>query len=47
MPPTARISLPIETNRKPLTAIDKFSSAIGKLMIGKTLTTNREKNCQC
>ena len=43
MPPTARMSLPIETNGKPSAAIDKFSSAIGKLMIGKTLTTNGEK----
>ena len=34
------ISLPIGTNGKPLAAIGKFFSAIGKLMIGKTLATN-------
>ena len=34
------ISLPIGTNVKPLAAIGKFHSAIGKLMIGKTLATN-------
>ena len=38
-----RISLPIGTNGKPLTAIGKFSNAIGKSMIGKTLATNREE----
>ena len=37
------ISLPIGTNGKPLAAIGKFSSAIGKLMIGKTLATNGEE----
>ena len=36
-------SLPIGTNGKPLAAIGKFSSAIGKLMIGKTLATNGEE----
>ena len=41
-PPT-HISLPIGTNGKPLAAIDKFPSAIGKLMIGKTLATNGEE----
>ena len=35
-----RVSLPIGTNGKPLAAIDKFSSTIGKLMIGKTLDTS-------
>ena len=40
---TARISLPIGTNGKPLAAIDKFPSAIGKLTIGKTLATNAEE----
>ena len=38
-----RISLPIGTNGKPLAAIGKFPSAIGKLMIGKTLATNGEE----
>ena len=42
-PPLTRISLPIGTNGKPLAAIGKFSSAIGKLMIGKTLATNGEE----
>ena len=37
------ISLPIGTNGKPLAAIGKFSIAIGKLMIGKTLATNGEE----
>ena len=37
------ISLPIGTNGKPLAAIGKFPSAIGKLMIGKTLATNWEE----
>ena len=41
--PLIRISLPIETNGRPLAAIGKFSSAIGKLMIGKTLATNGEE----
>ena len=36
-------SLPIGTNCKPLAAIGKFPSAIGKLMIGKTLATNGEE----
>ena len=40
-PPLTRISLPIGTNGKPLAAIGKFSSAIGKLMVGKTLANNR------
>ena len=35
--------MPIGTNGKPLAAIDKFPSAIGKLMIGKTLATNGEE----
>ena len=39
--PLTRISLPIGTNGKPLAAIGKFSSAIGKLMVGKTLANNR------
>ena len=38
-----RISLPIGTNGKLLAAIGKFPIAIGKLMIGKTLATNREE----
>ena len=38
-----RILLSIGTNRKALAAIAKFSSAIGKLMIGKTLATNGEE----
>ena len=37
------ISLPIGTNGKPLVVIGKFVSAIGKLMIGKTLATNGEE----
>ena len=37
------ISLPIGTNGKPLAAIGKFPSAIGKLMISKTLATNAEE----
>ena len=37
------ISLLIGTNSKPLAAIGKFPSAIGKLMIGKTLATNGEE----
>ena len=36
----AHISLPIGTNGEPLAAIGKFSSAIGKFMIGKTLANN-------
>ena len=35
--------MPIEINGKPLAAIGKFPSAIGKLMIGKTLAINGEK----
>ena len=42
-PSLMRISLPIGTNGKPLAAIGKFPSAIGKLMIGKTLATNGEE----
>ena len=38
-----RISLPIGTNRKPLATIDKFSNAVGKLLINKILATNEEK----
>ena len=34
---TAHISLPIRINGKPLAVIGKLPSAIGKLMIGKTL----------
>ena len=41
--PFTRISLPIGTNGKPLAPIGKFSSAIGKMMIGKTLATSGEK----
>ena len=37
------ISLPIGTNGKPMPAVGKFPSAIGKLMIGKTLATNGEE----
>ena len=37
------ISLPIGTNGKPLAAIGKFHSVIGKLMIGKTFATNGEE----
>ena len=37
------ISLPLETNGKPLAAIGKFLNAIGKLMIGKILATNGEE----
>ena len=45
IPPSlpAHISLPIGTNCKPLAAIGKLPSAIGKLMIGKTLATNGEE----
>ena len=35
--------MPIGTNGKPLAAIGKFPSVIGKLMIGKTLATNGEE----
>ena len=38
-----RISLPIGTNGKPLAAIGKFSSTIGKLMTSETLATNGEE----
>ena len=41
--PHPHTSLPIVTNGKPLAAIGKFSIAIGKLMIGKTLATNGEE----
>ena len=41
--PPAHILLPIGTSGKPLTAIGKFPSAIGKLMIGKALATNGEE----
>ena len=34
---------PIGTNGKPLAAIDKFPSVIGKLMIGKTLASSEEE----
>ena len=37
------ISLPKGTNGKPMAAIGKFPSAIGKLMTGKTLATNGEE----
>ena len=39
----SHISLPIGTNSKPLAGIGKFSSAIGKFMIGKRLATNGEE----
>ena len=35
--------MPIGTNGKPLAAIRKFPTAIGKLMIDKTLATNGEE----
>ena len=35
--------MPITGNGKPLAAVGKFPSAIGKLMIGKTLATNGEE----
>ena len=35
--------MPIGTNGKPLAAIRKFPTAIGKLMIGKTLAANGEE----
>ena len=38
-----RIPLPIELNGKPLAAIGKFPSVVGKLMIGKTLAANGEE----
>ena len=34
--------LSIGTNSKPLAAIGKFPNAIGKLMIGKTVTNGEE-----
>ena len=37
------ISLPIGPNGKPMAAIGKFSNAIGKLIIGKTLANNEEE----
>ena len=43
LPTPAHISLPIGINGKPLAAIGKSPSAIGKLMIGKTLATNGEE----
>ena len=42
-PPLAHILLSIGTNGKPLAAIGKFPCVFGKLMIGKTLATNREE----
>ena len=39
----ACISLSIVTNGKPLVVIGEFASAIGKLMVGKTLDTNGEE----
>ena len=39
----SHISLPIGTNGKPLATVGKFSSAIGKLMIGKTLAKDGEE----
>ena len=39
----SHISLPTGTNGKPLAAIGKFPNTIGKLMLGKTLTTNGEE----
>ena len=41
---SAHISLPIGTNGKPLAAIGKFPSAIGKLMTGTKLATNGEES---
>ena len=41
--PPAHTSLQIGTNGKPLAAIGKFPSAIGKLVIGKTVATNGEE----
>ena len=38
-----RISLLIGTNGEPMAAIGKFSNAIGKLIIGKTLANNEEE----
>ena len=38
-----RISSPIRTNGKPLAAIGKFPSAIGKFIIGKILATSGEE----
>ena len=35
--------MPIGTNGKTLVAVGKLSNAIGKLMIGKTLTANGEE----
>ena len=40
---SSRISLPTGTNGKLLAAIGKFSNAICKLMIVKTLATNKEE----
>ena len=40
VPQSAHILLPTGTNGKPLAAIGKFPSAIGKLVIGKALATN-------
>ena len=39
----SRLTLSIATNGKPLTAIGKFSNAIGKLMVGKTLAIKGDK----
>ena len=39
----ACVSLLIGTNGKPLAAIGKFLSAIGKLMIGETFATNGDE----
>ena len=37
------VSLPIETSSKLLAVVGKFSNAIDKLMVGKTLATNVEE----
>ena len=41
--PPAHILSPIGTNGKSLAAISKFPSAMGELMIGKTLATNEDE----
>ena len=41
--PKSQISLQTGTNGKPLAAVGKSSIAIGKLMIGKTMSTNGEE----
>ena len=46
-PSLTHISLLIGTSGKPLAAIGKFTSIIGKLMIGKALATKWGENYQC